>query len=207
MSNQACCSRAVKEAAVPVSASDQVDRLREIEEVAARARRDARARLRDLGLELDRSSDLRHVATVLTGGPVEAKPNLQVGGRRMAGTLSWPNGSPRILFETYDPPVRQRFSIAHELGHFYLHAGPAGAAGSNCLQTQVDVGDTPFAGDMSERDEEADAFAGTLLLPAEALVADLAEFGCCAAFLAERYVVSEATTRRRIRTLERLDLC
>lgn len=189
------------------SKSRQTDRLREIEEVAARARQDASARLADLGLEMGRATDLRLVATVITGGPVDSYPNLSVEGRRMAGTLSWPGGHPSILFEAYDPPVRQRFSICHELGHFYLHTNTDGPAGCNCLQGEVDVGDTPLVGDMPERDEEADAFAGAFLLPVGVLVADLAEFGRCVAFLAERYMVSEATVRRRIKTLERLSLC
>ncbi|WP_084084679.1 ImmA/IrrE family metallo-endopeptidase [Cupriavidus sp. USMAA2-4] len=33
-------------------------------------------------------------------------------------------GGPVIAFNAFDPPVRQRFTIAHELGHFALRHGP-----------------------------------------------------------------------------------
>ncbi len=177
-------------------------RLQEIEKIASEARGEAALCLADLGLTLSASTDLRYVATVLTNGIVDPRANLSQQGERLAGLLRWEGVAPAIFFEAYDPLVRQRFSIAHELGHFYLHAESGKSMHYRCSQTQVDVDQISFEKQKHDPELEADAFAGAFLVPFNNLTDDLRQFGCCIAFLAERYLVSKATMRRRIKTLE-----
>jgi Zn-dependent peptidase ImmA (M78 family) len=145
--------------------------------------------------------DMLFVATLLTQGPVESKPNLRQGDIRLAGLLVV-EGAPRIWFEQYDPLVRQRFSIAHELGHYVLHLPHVQRTFHRCSQNDVDREETLLDGETLSIEQEADAFAGAFLMNADDVRADLAQFGRCVAFLAERYSVSEAAMRRRLRTLE-----
>lgn len=188
---------------MPASSSVVDRRLMELEQVVAETRHEAGTRCADLGLTLSRDTDLRYVAAFLTGGTVDPFPNLGGDDERLAGMLEWVGSYPRILFEAYDPPVRQRFSIAHELGHYYLHARDRSSVHRRCSQARVDR-DLPLEPGMLDVEDEADAFAGAFLLPADELTTDLAHFGICVAFLAERYLVSEATVRRRLRTLQQL---
>ena len=181
-------------------------RLRDIEVAAWSARALASKRFTDLGATLERVCDMALAAMVLTSGTVDPAPNLMREGERLAGILEGSKVCPTIFFEQFDPLVRQRFSIAHELGHYYLHAqcneSSVPIAYQRCVQHRVDaepLSDDSEAGDI---EAEADAFAGAFLLPADEVSADLAHFGKCVAFLAERYGVSEATVRRRLRALE-----
>jgi Zn-dependent peptidase ImmA (M78 family) len=156
-------------------------------------------RLADLELPPEYINDVVLAATLFTGGPVEPYPNLTRDDDRLAGVLDWTDDIPRIFFEIYDPPTRQRFSIAHELGHFVLHARHHRRC--QCAQSAVDSeADEDQA--VLDVEREADAFAAAFLLPADLVRADLAQFGRCVAFLAARYQVSEAAMRRRLRTLE-----
>ena len=179
-------------------------RLREIEAAARAARLDAEERLRDLGLALDRCSDMRLIAGLLTGGVAELRPNLaDENGERLAGSLEWLGDTPQLLVEAHHPLVRRRFSWGHELGHYYLRPNTRPAR-RRCSPRTVDPEPEPEAAAAAVLDGEveADSFAGAFLVPAAHLVTDLARFGRCAAFLAERYQVSEATIRRRLRVLE-----
>lgn len=60
-----------------------------------------------------------------------------------------------ILVNKNDPPVRQRFTIAHELGHFFLH--------KDILENEKIHIDTMYR--MPEdKEKEVDYFAGALLM-------------------------------------------
>jgi hypothetical protein len=144
---------------------------------------------------------LQGAVGLVTGGRVEAYPNLFRRDERLAGVLEWQGITPCIYYEAYDLVVRQRFSIAHELGHFCLHARQRQHC--QCVQTSVDPPDTesetlPF---VPRIEWEADAFAAAFLMPGAILKADVTQFGCCVAFLAARYQVSEPAMRRRLRGL------
>lgn len=60
------------------------------------------------------------------------------------------------------PGDRQRFTVAHELGHLVLHAG---------------LGSPLSAADASRREHEAHRFASAFLAPGDAVLDDLARFG------------------------------
>lgn len=181
-------------------------RLHDIEVAAQSARALARKRLTDLGMTLEPVCDAALVAMVLTSGTADPTPNLMREGVRLAGILEGSSLCPTILFEQFDPVVRQRFSIAHELGHYFLHArrnkSSVSIAYQRCDQRQVDAEPSLDDTESGDIEAEADAFAGAFLLPADEVRADLAHFGKCVAFLAERYGVSEATVRHRLKVLE-----
>lgn len=83
--------------------------------------------------------------------------------------------------------VRQRFSAAHELGH-YLSGHESYDHG------QAYIEDRPNWLDPQGRQEiEANEFAAELLMPEQFLKADLAKMGLDVSALAQRYNVSEQT--------------
>lgn len=67
----------------------------------------------------------------------------------LAGRLDQRNGATRIVVRKSDPPRRQRFTIAHELGHL-------------CVNAWAEAGEvTP----VEDEERFCDAFAAALLLP------------------------------------------
>jgi Zn-dependent peptidase ImmA (M78 family) len=111
------------------------------------------------------------------------------------------HGRPIIVLSRKGNPMRQRFSVAHELGHLLLHPDPV-------------------PGD-SGHEREANAFAAELLMPADEIrdrlptPVDLTElketadgYGVSVAALVYRGkdlgVYSESTVRRAMATLTRL---
>lgn len=184
----------------------EIERLRAIEEAAQAARALADERASACGAPLERACDMALAAMLLTLGIVDPRPNLERGHGRLAGVLEGDPACPAILYEQYDPEVRQRFSIAHELGHYSLHAQRTESSTvwmyRRCAQARVDAEDSTDENSGDYIEAEADAFAGAFLLPSAALRDDIAQFGVYVPFLAERYAVSEATVRRRLKTLE-----
>lgn len=83
-------------------------------------------------------------------------------------------------------PTRQRFSLAHELGHYL--SGHEDFGGGE----RIHVDSTFDYSDPQQRQEmEANEFAAELLMPEPMLRRDLGEFGLDAVRLAKRYEVSE----------------
>jgi len=189
--------------------SVEIARLRVIEAEAQRVREAAEADCLLLEMELGHLFDIDAVASIITHGPVESVRNLEFRGQRLAGLLSWNGRTPTISYEYYDPPARQRFSIAHELGHYFLHASgescPVACAAIDFdLDPQLEQARAELLSQRVDIEAEADAFAAAFLVPVEAFRNDLQRYGFCAAFLAQRYGISDAAIRRRVRVLERL---
>jgi len=83
----------------------------------------------------------------------------QIGGAEISGMLYvYENGKGTIYVREHDPDVRQRFTIAHELGHYFLHY----TAGESTTFVSL-------RRSRSARETEANAFAAELLMP-EALI-------------------------------------
>lgn len=189
-------------------------RLHEIEAIAERTREEAEEGARALGSENPSVFELADARV----GPTEAVPNLTHDGRRQAGLLDCGGGVPRIYYEKYDPPARQRFSVAHELGHFILHHHRTQSS-EGCSPENVDPPDdaedtigekapdnTDLAIESQPMEEaEADAFAAAFLLPRMVVGTVLCEFGFASEFLAERFGVSLTTMRRRLMSLRTVD--
>lgn len=89
-------------------------------------------------------------------------------------------GRPSIEFNVLEAPVRQRFTVAHELGHYALGHDDA----------PRDSGNFPASGDPRER--QANRFAAELLMPG-ALLTQLLQDGMAANVqaLAQRFGVSQ----------------
>lgn len=92
---------------------------------------------------------------------VEREP---FGGAELSGVLIRDENSTIIGVNKNDSPERQRFTIAHELGHFLLHKGTAIHVDRN-FRVNFRNGVSSQATDFEEI--EANAFAAALLMPEE----------------------------------------
>jgi hypothetical protein len=100
-----------------------------------------------------------------------------------------------IKVNRHDPPNRQRFTVAHELGHFLLHRDQIGTGISD---------DVLYRSTLSDRREaEANRIAADILMP-EPLVegalktAEVIRAEEPIAYLAKRFGVSEAAMKIRL---------
>ncbi len=120
----------------------------------------------------------------------------------ISGAIIRKNGRVVIAVNTSQPPNRQRFTVAHELAHYFLHQE---------LEEHVDE-DFWVAWRNSEsskainwREIEANSFAAQLLMPAEFLEKDLHALQRIdkrtIALLAARYGVSAEAMRFRLSNL------
>lgn len=96
---------------------------------------------------------------------------------------TWPrDGVPVIFLARNAPPDRQRFTLAHELGHAIMHDLP-----------------------REEQEAEADQFASEFLMPAEAIRQDLEQPTFASLLqLKERWGVSMQALARRARDLNKM---
>ncbi len=82
-------------------------------------------------------------------------------------------------------PTRQRFSAAHEIGHYLL-------GHDSYDEKKVYIDDRPsFLNPHNLQEMEANEFAAELLMPESFLRQDVAQYGLDASSLARRYLVSE----------------
>ncbi len=95
-------------------------------------------------------------------------------GAEISGVLVIAAGTGTIGFNPKDPKVRQRFTIAHELGHYLLHAK------SEQEQLFVDSNfivkfrkSKPYTKAELTQELEANAFAAALLMPKSILTEEL----------------------------------
>jgi Zn-dependent peptidase ImmA (M78 family) len=75
----------------------------------------------------------------------------------VSGMLYRGQGRAIILVNKLNAPIRQRFTVAHEIGHFVLHPGDA----------FVDFRDTRSSTGLDRHEREANRFAADLLMPEE----------------------------------------
>ena len=108
----------------------------------------------------------------------------------------------RIFVEQSDPPYRKRFSIAHELGHHFLHMPEDG----EIVDRHADMfrEREPAAALVSEdriREIQANWFAAALLMPAELVRAEW-EKDPSVKRMAMQFNVSEEAMGYRIDSLD-----
>lgn len=111
----------------------------------------------------------------------------------MSGYLERRDGQWVIGVNAHHSGVRQRFTIAHELGHFVLHR-----------KEQQEFRDVIFTRRTIGRDNmerEADAFAAQLLMPEESVIRDVRGGLTNVHALAERYNVSSLAMKYRLISL------
>lgn len=115
-------------------------------------------------------------------------------------------GSPAVIgVNANHPPVRRRFTLAHELGHLLLHAG---------TELHIDrfvmrMRDERTSEGTDEAEIEANRFAAEILMPEDFLRSDLNELGPVTAddeeaitWLAKRYGVSKQAMTIRLTSLK-----
>ena len=109
--------------------------------------------------------------------------------------------SGRIWVNRLEALTRQRFTIAHEIGHWVLHmvAGDALSDPQKLIEWRLDVDE------MSIREVEANRFAAALLMPAPLVRSALEQLGSDVERLAQRFDVSTVAMTRRLTDLENLD--
>lgn len=119
------------------------------------------------------------VANSVTKWPVPVKEiaeregahlQIQDFGNEISGMLLRTNGQVIIAVEQEQSSVRQRFTIAHELGHLLLHSGQEVRVDTNF---RVNFRDSNSATAEDVEEIEANAFAARLLMPETFLQRDL----------------------------------
>lgn len=115
-----------------------------------------------------------------------------------SGLLLRKDGKALMGINDSEPHVRQRFTIAHELGHFYLH--PAKDA-------FVDYRHTQGGGVRSSKERQANIFAAAFLIPRITLIAEVNKRVSAGIFdaeieeLAKKYDVSKESMNYRLLNL------
>jgi Zn-dependent peptidase ImmA (M78 family) len=116
----------------------------------------------------------------------------------ISGEIRPEDGHFVIRINRHDPAKRQRFSVAHELAHFLLHADQIGNGITD---------DVLYRSSLSDRREaQANRLAADILMP-DNLVRQQVEaayekgVGDLVLFLAEEFAVSEAAMRIKLEQL------
>lgn len=133
-----------------------------------RARRDpeqrAEAVLLELKIATDRRIDVVAIARALGAEPREVQLSSELSG------LLVRDGSRKVIsYNAADPEVRQRFTIAHEIGHLLMHAGRPHIAETKKL-VHVSKRETSRAYADAREEREANQFAAALLMPGPSVV-------------------------------------
>lgn len=103
-----------------------------------------------------------------------------------------------IFVNGRQPMTRQRFTMAHELGHYLYHRDLLQLGVGDTLAYRADGSGTPNDRIGPQQETEANRFAANLLMPSH-LIASLREEGITRpADLAEHLGVSEAAMRIRL---------
>jgi Zn-dependent peptidase ImmA (M78 family) len=112
-----------------------------------------------------------------------------------SGMLIRKDGYALIGINSKEAAVRQRFSVAHELGHFFLHKEK---------DAFIDYRDKKGSSSLTPRERQADMFAAALLMPRKMVEMDARQLGRDGLIedeidkLAERYEVSSDAMRYRL---------
>lgn len=137
--------------------------------------------IRAMGVELDRKAPL---------------------DKEISGQLErLPNGKFKISVNKNDGYFRQRFTMAHELGHFLLHAHLIGDGVDDSKAYRSEPQGTFYNQAITPREEtQANQFAANLLLP-EAVIRKLATPGASLKQISVGLKASLPATKIRMRNL------
>lgn len=152
----------------------------------------------------------------ITSPPVPVETLVKLAGARirfapfdegeLSGMIIQRGTGPAVIgVNARHPKVRQRFTIAHELGHLLLHPQTPVHVDKKCLPVRFRDQKSATGDDAAE--VEANQFAAALLMPEDMVLADLLQHEG-EAFdeedlrrLAERYEVSVAAMTIRLSAL------
>jgi len=135
-----------------------------------------------------------HAANIKVSNAHFSEPNV-------SGMIAKRGENEMILVNASDPPSRKRFSIAHELGHHFLHLSEDDG---EFVTSALDLfrESDPENSDADARSEwQANYFAAALLMPS-ALVRQWHDVEPDAATLAQRFNVSRQAMEYRLRQLD-----
>ena len=149
----------------------------------------------------DRASELRErFGAVDSNGYVDLEGIVhQLGGRievdmtprdRPESLIVYGPGDFTILVPVNTSKARDRFTVAHELGHLVLHDDPSGAAPRAFYRYG-----------QNRQETEANAFAGALVMPADSFRSAWGELGGSLPALAVRFGVSRSAAGVRSQVL------
>jgi len=93
----------------------------------------------------------------------------------VSGVLVVENGRGVIGYNTAHSSVRQRFTLAHEVGHYVLHAGGTGQ--KLFVDKSVFKRDEGSSKGELKEEIEANQFAAALLMPADLVRSEVARLG------------------------------
>jgi Zn-dependent peptidase ImmA (M78 family) len=97
-------------------------------------------------------------------------------GANVSGVLFLRSGLGIIGYNPSEPPVRQRFTIAHELGHYELHRNQGELFVDKTDQAQkVYLRNEASSSGELKQEREANAFAAAILMPKAMVYAQLRE--------------------------------
>lgn len=99
-----------------------------------------------------------------------------------------------IYVNSLHHPKRQRFTLAHELGHYFLHRDRAIEFVDKALYR---------SSQMSSMEYEANNFAGALLMPKNLILDFIRLRGASAELISEYFDVSVLAAKIRVETLQR----
>lgn len=114
-------------------------------------------------------------------------------------------GSPVIVVNKDNPPERQRFTIAHELGHYFLHANQSVHIDDRDTAELVLYRDKQSSEATHIREIQANQYAAELLMPSAMIDGDVSELrkinlgmSEIVVKLAEQYKVSQSAMTIRL---------
>lgn len=109
-----------------------------------------------------------------------------------------PDGSFTIHVNDLHPPTRQRFTVAHEMGHFVHHRHLLGDGVNDSHAYRTDSGHKYYNPRIGPKQEtEANKFAASLLMPAD-VVNELRSIGWSIDAMAEHLGVSRHAMSIRV---------
>ncbi|HSR88793.1 MAG TPA: ImmA/IrrE family metallo-endopeptidase [Candidatus Udaeobacter sp.] len=145
---------------------------------------------------------LTHFKVTEAPVPVEQiaeKMNIQISyapSVEYSGILIRKNGGALMGINTEESPARRRFTIAHELGHFFLESTTA---------VSIDYRDNNNRPDKTIFEKRADDFAANLLMPKQLLLNDFRKLDGSyedrLIELSEQYQVSREAMMWRLKNL------
>ena len=110
----------------------------------------------------------------------------------ISGMLEKKGESFLLTVNVADPETRQRFTIAHELGHYMLHRHLVGdGLDDDRAYRSTEAGKYHNTMIGPEEETEANKFAANLLMPREAITRERARLGNNVAQMANLFGVSE----------------
>lgn len=107
---------------------------------------------------------------------VELKPFEDLGDG-VSGLLIVNDGEPLIGYNQNESGVRQRFTIAHELGHLFLHNKGVvdGVYVDRNAEYKIEFRNEVSSSGEVEKERDANAFAAALLMPKKLLLEEISQ--------------------------------